>query len=119
MDTETSAELKELDKDFVKLDKLIGPKSKRKPAKKKVSKPRPLTAKDAKKRVAGALKRFNKAKKKKAAKAKVEGRRPDISGLSRIDLRLTKKQKTKLAKRAKTQMRTVTSVMLELIDKMK
>lgn len=88
MDTETSAELKELDKDFVKLDKLIGPKPKRKPA-------------------------------KRAVKAKVEGRRPDISGLSRIDLRLTKKQKTKLAKKAKAQMRTVTSVMLELIDKMK
>lgn len=117
MDTETSAELKELDKDFVKLDKLIGPKPKRKPAKKKVAK---------KAKVVTVLRARNLAKKttkrkpaKRAVKAKVEGRRPDISGLSRIDLRLTKKQKTKLAKKAKAQMRTVTSVMLELIDKMK
>lgn len=116
MDTETSAELRELDKDFVKLDKLIGPKPKRKSAKKKVAKKakvvtvlfRDLAKKTTKRKPA-----------KRAVKAKVEGRRPDISGLSRIDLRLTKKQKTKLAKKAKAQMRTVTSVMLELIDKMK
>ncbi len=76
-------------------------KPKKSPAKKKVVKTKRPKPKKTKKR-------------KPAKKSKTPH-----SNLERLDFRLSKKQKVKILTKAKTLRRTVTSVLTELIDKMK
>ncbi len=72
------------------------PKKPRKPAAKKAVKSKP------------------KAKKKPAKKAS-----KPLVRMERVDLRLSKKEKAKLVAKAKATRRTVTSIIMELIEKMK
>lgn len=68
------------------------------------------------------MKSKKKAKKKlpkKAAKRAAKKTPKEIEKPERIDLRLTKKQKAKLVAKARVGKRTVTSVMEQLIDRMK
>lgn len=61
-----------------------------------------------------------KKSKPKAKKPAVKKKAVNGTGRSeRLDLRLTKAEKAKLAARAKKSRRTITSIMLELVEKMK
>lgn len=56
---------------------------------------------------------------KKAAKPKAKKAAAVVTRPERLDLRLTKGEKAKLAAKAKATRRTITSVVQELIEKMK
>ena len=61
-------------------------------------------------------------KKAKAAKPKAKkapAKKKDVARPARLDLRLTKKEKAKLQAKAKATRRTVTSIVLEAIEKIK
>jgi hypothetical protein len=91
-----------------------------------------MIAKIAAKLAKAAGKKPKAAKKKKSAKLKAKKKLPkkpakravkktpkEIEKPERIDLRLTNKQKAKLVAKARAGKRTVTSVMEQLIDRMK
>jgi hypothetical protein len=57
---------------------------------------------------------------RKAAKAKVKKRKADtVARSERLDMRLTKAEKTKIIAKAKKTRRTVTSLVIEAIEKIK
>ena len=73
------------------------------------------------------MKRTKPAKKKKASKPKAKSKPKSkakkaaavVTRPERLDLRLTKGEKAKLSAKAKATRRTITSVVQELIEKMK
>jgi len=87
-------------------------------------KPRPSEL-AAKKKKAGKSKPKTKAKKvtkpakKKAGKSKPKAKPATVARSERLDLRLTKAEKTKVATKAAKLRRTVTSIVLEAIEKIK
>lgn len=91
----------------------------------KVKKPKPKAKKPAvKKKPAKKAKAAKKkpAVKKKPAKSKPKAKKaskPAKGRTERLDLRLGRKEKAKLHARAKATRRTVTSIIVELIEKMK
>jgi hypothetical protein len=89
-------------------------KAKKAPTKKKPAAKSKPKAKAKKKTARSARKRVLKAAKAKAKKPQVLG-----PGTTRLDIKLPKKHKAKVMAKAKAQRRTVTSVVLELIEKMK
>lgn len=66
-----------------------------------------------------APKKTAKPKAKKAAKPKAKKAAAVVTRPERLDLRLTKGEKAKLSAKAKATRRTITSVVQELIEKMK
>lgn len=94
----------------VKRTKPAKKKKKKKPAK---VRPKPAKKKK-KKKPAKVVKRKSAPKKVKAVNRSIAVARP-----ARLDLRLTKAEKAKLIARAKKLRRTVTSVVLEMIEKLK
>lgn len=92
------------------------------PVKKKAKAAKPKAKKAAPKKKAAKPKSKAKAKAKKPApKAKPKAKKAavTVSRPARLDLRLTVKEKAKLLAKAAKMRRTVTSVVLEMIEKLK
>lgn len=91
--------------------------AKRKPATKKKQAPKTKAKKPAKRKPVKKVAKRSKAVKSKTKKpAKVSA---GVVRTERLDLRLTKGEKAKLAAVAKAKRRTITSVVIELIEKLK
>jgi hypothetical protein len=89
----------------------------RRPKKKAKSKPKVRKVVKAKKKAKSKPKVRKVVKAKKKAKSKPAPKKGVVA--ERLDIKLSKTQKAKLLAKAKKTSRTVTSIMLELIDKMK